>query len=222
MRNVVEILAQIGVYHIRITFTNQPMDFLNRILSASLRSISVSIRLQIRLEDRLQHQFGRGLRHSVPYGRDTQWPFAAIGLRDHHPSHRLGPVRSCTALPAGRPTTSAALPIQSPRSSDYLFLEPPDWLSPTRRRVPGCLPGRFCRRANRSGSSVPASPCCIASFEAPGCCSVLLDSWSITSTFASSVSLSEVRVLGSTGITRLPRYYDPLRGPSQPPSFRWR
>lgn len=34
--------------------------------------------------------------------------------------------------------------------------------------------------------------------------------------------LSEVRVLRSTGITRLRRYYDPLRGPSQPPSCRWR
>jgi hypothetical protein len=30
--------------------------------------------------------------------------------------------------------------------------------------------------------------------------------------------MSEVRVLCSPGITRLHRYYDPLRGPSQPPS----
>lgn len=36
--------------------------------------------------------------------------------------------------------------------------------------------------------------------------------------FASLVSLSEVRVLCSTGITRLRRYYDPLRDPSQPAS----
>src|SRR5713226_6462244 len=38
---------------------------------------------------------------------------------------------------------------------------------------------------------------------------------------ASSVSTSEVRVLCSPGITRLLRYYDPLRGPSQPPPC-WR
>jgi len=36
------------------------------------------------------------------------------------------------------------------------------------------------------------------------------------------VSLSEVRALCSTGITRLPRYYGPLRGPSQPAPFRRR
>ena len=33
---------------------------------------------------------------------------------------------------------------------------------------------------------------------------------------------SEVRVLRSPGITRLLRYYDPLRDPSQPPPFRRR
>jgi hypothetical protein len=34
--------------------------------------------------------------------------------------------------------------------------------------------------------------------------------------------MSEVRALCSTGITRLHHYYDPLRGPSQPPSWRRR
>ena len=34
--------------------------------------------------------------------------------------------------------------------------------------------------------------------------------------------MSEVRALGSTGITRLHRYYDPLRDPSQPSSWRRR
>jgi hypothetical protein len=34
--------------------------------------------------------------------------------------------------------------------------------------------------------------------------------------------VSEVRVLGSPGITRFLRYYDPLRGPNQPPPCRRR
>src|SRR5687767_11187537 len=34
--------------------------------------------------------------------------------------------------------------------------------------------------------------------------------------------MSEVRVLGSAGITRFHRYYDPLRGPGQPPPVRRR
>jgi hypothetical protein len=33
------------------------------------------------------------LNHPIPNGRDSQWPFAAASLRDHHPSHGLWLIR---------------------------------------------------------------------------------------------------------------------------------
>ncbi len=68
------------------------MDFLHGLLGASLRAVTVGVGFQVCFEDRFQYQLGRGLHHPVPNGRDPQGPLPAIGLRDHHPSHRLGPV----------------------------------------------------------------------------------------------------------------------------------
>src|SRR5205085_1183031 len=40
-----------------------------------------------------QHQLGSGLNHPIPDCRDAERTFAAARLRDHHPPHRLWPVR---------------------------------------------------------------------------------------------------------------------------------
>src|SRR5215467_10651712 len=58
------------------------MHFPNGALCTSLRSITIGTRFQIRLEDRLQHDLGCGLHHSVPDSRDGQdelhWTTARI------------------------------------------------------------------------------------------------------------------------------------------------
>src|SRR5208337_3755649 len=88
-RDGVEVFGQIGVHHLGVASTEKFMHFPNRVLGAALRSVAVSTGFHVRLEDRLQHQLGSGLRHSVPYGRYPQRSFAAPRLRNRHPPHRL-------------------------------------------------------------------------------------------------------------------------------------
>src|SRR4051812_26465452 len=71
----------------------QTMDFLHGIDPAAARTIAVGIGFKVRLEDRLQHQFGGRLDHPVPNGGNAERPFPTAGLWDHHPAHRLGPIR---------------------------------------------------------------------------------------------------------------------------------
>ena len=90
MRNRIEILRQVGVHHIGEPLAQQSVHRLDRIDAAAARSVAIGSGFEVRLEDRLQHQFRSGLHHAVPDRRDAKWPLAAAGLRDHHPSHRLG------------------------------------------------------------------------------------------------------------------------------------
>ena len=92
MRDRVEILRQIGVHHVRMPRQEMPVHSADRIARAPLGAVAMGAVLEIRLEDRLQHQFGGGLRHPVPNRGNAERTFAAAGLRDRHPSHRLWPV----------------------------------------------------------------------------------------------------------------------------------
>ena len=105
MRDRVEVLRQIGVHHIGVASAEQRVHRLDRVGPAPSRPIAIGRRVEIRLEDRLQHQLGGGLHHPVPDRRDAERPLAAAGLRDHHPSHRCWPIRPCSqVLPeAGEP-----------------------------------------------------------------------------------------------------------------------
>src|SRR5437667_3930199 len=93
MRNGVKILGQISVNDIFIACTKQLMHFPDSIMRAPLRSVTIGTRFQIRLEDRLNQQFSGALNHSVPNSGNSEWALAAPGLGDHHPSHRLWPIR---------------------------------------------------------------------------------------------------------------------------------
>ena len=75
-----------------VAAAEQRVHLLDRVRPAALRPIAVGRGVEIRLEDRLQHQLGGGLHHPVPDRRDAERPLAAAGLRDHHPSHRRWPV----------------------------------------------------------------------------------------------------------------------------------
>ena len=94
MRNRVEILRQIGVHHIGIAAAEQRVHFLDRVGPAPPWPVAIGRGIEVRLEDRLQHQLGGGLHHPVPDRRDAERPLAAAGLWDHHPPHRL---RVCTS-----------------------------------------------------------------------------------------------------------------------------
>ncbi|MBP1779200.1 MAG: hypothetical protein H6Q86_5211, partial [candidate division NC10 bacterium] len=57
-----------------------------------LRAEAVGARLEVRLEDRLQHQAGGGLHHSVSNGGDAGGPLAPAPLGDEDPPDGIGPV----------------------------------------------------------------------------------------------------------------------------------
>ena len=84
------------------------------------------------------------------------------------------------------------------------------------RHGAACPRGRSCRRAGRSGTPAPPSPCDTASSEVSGYFRVLPGSSPITDSSTFFESTPEVRALPSTGITRLQRYYDPVRLPPAP------
>src|SRR5581483_6993122 len=93
MWDAVEVFRQISVHHVGVAVAQKLMHFPDRVLRAPLRSITIGIRIKVRLEDRLQHQFGGSLHYSVPYGRYPERPFTAPRLRNHNPSHWLWLIR---------------------------------------------------------------------------------------------------------------------------------
>ena len=93
VRNAVEIPAQVRVDHFPIARIQQPLDLLDRFQSALPRSVGVLLRLQVRLEDRFEHEHGRRLHHAVSDRRYAQRSLFAVRLRDPYPPHRTGLVR---------------------------------------------------------------------------------------------------------------------------------
>src|SRR5688572_22346800 len=217
VRDAVEVFRKIRIDDLGVATAEQRVHFLDRVRPAALRSIAIGRGVEIRLEDRLQHQLGGGLHHAVPDRRDAEWPLAATGLRDHHPSHRQGsvrlrdevlPDRREPLLPAGRFDHRESDPVDAWRAlvgtrqlvgvaQDILATDlVVEQVEAERRLVlrleielPLKLPDAFrCCQAHRQ------SP--ILGFVA---------------------SVPEVRALPSAGVTRPHRYYDPVPLPPAPP-----
>src|SRR3974390_334927 len=69
MRDRVEIFRQISVDNIGVAPANEPVRFLDRTDRAAARSIAIGAVLEVRLEDRLEHDLGGGLGDPIPYRR---------------------------------------------------------------------------------------------------------------------------------------------------------
>ena len=80
MWNRIEILRQVGVHHIGVPLAQQLVHRLDRIDTAAARSVAIGSRFEVRLEDRLQHQFRGGLHHPVPDRGYAERPLAAAQL----------------------------------------------------------------------------------------------------------------------------------------------
>ena len=190
------------------------MHFLDRVRPAALRPIAVGRGVEIRLEDRLQHQLGGGLHHAVPDRRDTERPLAATGLRDHHPSHRCGsvrlrdqilPDRREPLLPAGRFDHGEGDPVDARRALVGA------------RQIVGVAKNVFA--TDLVVEQVEAERRLVLRLEielplklpdAFGCCQAHRQSPILN--FVASAP--EVRALPSAGVTRPRRYYDPVRTPA--------
>src|SRR6266516_649477 len=72
---------------------DQPVHFLDRVHRSATGAVAVGIVLEVRLEDRFQHELGSGLHHPIPDRRNAERSLASVRLRYGHPPHRIGPVR---------------------------------------------------------------------------------------------------------------------------------
>jgi hypothetical protein len=71
-----------------------PVYILDCIHRPTSGTIAIRIVLEVSLEDRFQHELGGSLNHAIPDGWNAERTLAsAIRFRDHHPPHRIGPVR---------------------------------------------------------------------------------------------------------------------------------
>src|SRR6476660_8973655 len=122
------------------------------------------------------------------------------------PSRAQAPVRPATA----RPHT-----LRCPQSPVRPRPVRPCWSGTGHRHVPGCLHGSSCRTGHRSDSQLLPSLSRVTPSAASEHVSELLGCPISRSLTASCVCL-ELRPLPSPGVTRLQRYYGPLRHPSAP------
>src|SRR5580693_4038478 len=102
-----------------------------------------------------------------------------------------------------------------PQNPGGLFPARPCWSGTGHRHAPECRRGRSCRTGRRSDSRPPpplsrVTPSAVSehSSELLGC--------PISRSLTTSCAGLELRLLPSTGITRLHRYYGPLRHPKAP------
>ena len=72
MRDAVEVIGQISIYHLAIALTEQLVDFLDGIARATLGSLAIGIGFKISLEDRLDHKLDGCPHHPVPDRRDAE------------------------------------------------------------------------------------------------------------------------------------------------------
>jgi hypothetical protein len=89
-----EVIADVGVQHV-IGPSIAQLPPLDRHRRTAPGSESVRTRLEVRLEDRLQHQLGRHLHHPVAHRRDAQGPLSSVCLGDVHAPHDLRAVLAC-------------------------------------------------------------------------------------------------------------------------------
>src|ERR1700688_611864 len=72
---------------------DKPVHFLDRVYRSTNGAVAVGVVLEVRLEDRFQHELGGGLYYPIPDGRNAERSLASVRLRYRHPPHRIGPVR---------------------------------------------------------------------------------------------------------------------------------
>ena len=96
MRDAVEVAGSIGVHHFRMPRAHVPVDVPDGVQGTMVRPVGVLLGREVGLEDRLQDQHHRPLRHAVPDRTDPQRAWLALRFRDEHATHG---VRSIRPLP---------------------------------------------------------------------------------------------------------------------------
>ena len=99
MRNRIEVPGQISVNYFGVPLINRPVDGSHGIERTALGTVPVGRLIEVRFEDRFEHQRRRGLYDPVADRGNTERPLAhATGFRNHHASNRLRFVAFCPNL----------------------------------------------------------------------------------------------------------------------------
>ena len=99
MRDRVEVLGKIRVDHIGVAGAEPLVDLSDGVHAASSRTVAKGAGVEIRLEDRLENQLGRGLHHSVPKSWHT---YVELHFRPNGRWARLkSPIRSTRFAASG-------------------------------------------------------------------------------------------------------------------------
>src|SRR5665647_1130075 len=109
---------------------DQPVHFLDRVHRSANGAVAVGIVLEVRLEDRFQHELGGGLDHPIPDRRNAERSLASVRLRYEHPPHRIGPIRLRNQFLAGG--SASALSLSRPAQAS-LTLRPAGLLNRLKR-----------------------------------------------------------------------------------------
>src|SRR5437879_13488672 len=103
MLNLVEVARQIQINDCRHAPQHTPPDFRQCAVWRPLRSKSIGVGAEIRLEDSFQDQLHCALHHAVADARNLKRSDFAISLRDLYPAVRHGLVAVCyEVLPYSR------------------------------------------------------------------------------------------------------------------------
>src|SRR6266404_2054511 len=121
-----------------------------------------------------------------------------------------------SALASVRPTTSSTRTLRCPQMFGRLRLLLRDSLCSIHRRMPKRLLGTPCRTEHRSENWAIPSLCRATPSATSEHLVELLGSSPIPRSFVASCVSFQLRLLPSTGVTQLHRYYEPLRHPKRP------
>src|SRR6516225_600094 len=99
VRDTIEIPRKIGVYYFGASFLDRVVDCSNRIERTALGTVPEGRLIEVRFENRFKYQRRCGFYYPVPDSGNSERALAhAAGLGNHHPSHRLRSVASCSNL----------------------------------------------------------------------------------------------------------------------------
>ncbi len=121
-----------------------------------------------------------------------------------------------SALASVRPTTSSPHTLRCPQTFGRLRLLLRGLLCNIHRRMPSRLLDTPCRTEHRSESWATPSLCRATPSATSERLVELLGSSPIPRSFVASCVSFQLRLLPSTGVTRLRQYYEPLRHPRRP------
>ena len=160
VRNRIEVFRHIGVHDLGVPLIDRLVDGPNRIERTPLGAVPIGRLIEVRFENRFEHQRRRGLYDPVADSRNPERALAhATGLRNHHPSDRLRCVASCSnLLPQFVEPALHSVVLDAREGLSVHARRPAVRTAAAHRRGRGCLHATPCHTGSGTAASAPAWP----------------------------------------------------------------